>query len=365
MAERAGRDFSIGEYTLAQRAGSGAWYRCWYDKSKQRTQRVSMGTSDFEIAKTRLLEWYYANHKQRATYANPNTVPLADVLLDYWNHHGSKLVSATTVKILLRDWNNFWGAASVGDVRDINRQEEFQDFLKKRGLSPNSVNRVLEIGRAAIRRAWKRGVIDSAPFIQTVQAEYDKPLGRPLSLDELRRYYRGSTEQHWQDFFILMLGTGARPKAVASLDKKQMDFGDGLIMLNPEGRRQTTKYRPTVRMPDTIRKRFLNRPDGPLLMFHGKKVGRVSHLIRIARERAELDKRVNAYSLRHTVARYLRQQGVDTAEIAAQLGHLRFGHNMTLRYMPHSPDYLAKSCAALEKLLLAVIAEKVIKEKAA
>lgn len=359
MAERT---FSIGEYSLTQRSGSGAWYRTHYDKARQQTVRVSLGKGSFEIAKTRLLEWYYANHKQRASFANPATVPLADVLLDYWNHHGCKLVSAKTTKILLRDWNDFWGAAMVGDVRDINRQEEFHEHLRKRGLSPNSINRVLEIGRAAIRRAWKRGVIDSAPFIQTVKGEYDKPLGRPLTLDELRRYYRGSDELHWQDFFLLMIGTGSRPKAVTTLEKRQLDFADGLINLNPEGRRQTNKFRPTVRLTPTLRKRFQNRPDGPLLVFHGKKVGRVSHLIRIARERAGLDKRVNAYSLRHTVARYLRQQGVDTAEIAAQLGHLRFGHSMTLRYMPHSPDYLAKSSAALEKLLKEVLAPVSIKK---
>lgn len=53
---------------------------------------------------------------------------------------------------------------------------------------------------------------------------------------------------------------------------------------------------------------------------------------------------------------HVRQKGVDTAEIATQLGHLRFGHSMTLRYMPHSPDYLAKSSAALEKLLKEVFA---------
>lgn len=276
--------------------------------------------------------------------------------MDYWNHHGSKLVSAGTVKILLRQWNEFWGAATLQDVRDVNRQEEFHEHLRLHGYSANSINRVLEIGRAAIRRAWKRGVIDTCPYIQTVKGEYDKPLGRPLTLDELRAYYRGSEERHWRDFFLLVLGTGSRPKAVITLEKKQIDFGEGLVFLNPQGRRQTTKYRPTVKLPPTLAERFRERPEGRLIWFHGREVGKMDRMIRVARERAGLGPDVNAYSLRHSVARYLRQQGVDTAEIACQLGHLRFGHNMTLRYAPHAPDYLAKSCAALELLLQDVLA---------
>lgn len=322
-----------------------------------------MGTSDFEVAKTRLLEWFYENHKMAPGFHKPGAVALAEVLLDYWNHHAKNLTSAQTVKILLRDWNTFWGDATVADVRDINRQEDFHAYLRKRGLSPNSINRVLEIGRAAIRRAWKRGVIDSCPFIETVKPELDKPLGEPLTIDQLRAFYRGSDEQHWQDFFLLMLGTGGRTTAAVRMCKDQLSFDENLIFLNPKGRTQTNKYRATVRLLPTLRDRFKDRPDGPLIVFHGKPVGKVSHIIRIARERAGLAPekrgkgiRINSYSIRHTVARYLRQQGVDTAEIAAQLGHKRFGFSMTLRYMPHAPDYLAKSAAALEKLLQEVTA---------
>lgn len=356
-------EFVIGRYSLKKRGGR--WYRVWHDG---RTLRASLNTSDEEVAKTRLLEWYYENHKMGAGFQKPASVSLAEVLLDYWNHHAKNLVSAQTVKILLRDWNTFWGNATVGDVRDINRQEEFHHYLRKRGLSDNSVNRVLEIGRAAIRRAWKRGVIDNCPYIETVKPELDKPMGEALTINQLRAFYhQGSDEQHWKDFFILMLGTGGRTSAAVRLTKEQLDFDEGLIFLNPKGRRQTNKYRATVRLLPTIRERFKDRPDGALVVFHGKAVGKVSHIIRIARNRAGLapvkrgkgGARINSYSLRHTVARYLRQQGVSLEEIAAQIGHKRVGYNMTLRYTPHAPDYLAKSAEALERLLQEVTAPAV------
>lgn len=351
------KEFTVGPYTLGRRDNSDALYAIWYDEKTKRTKRTSLRTSDWEAAKTRLLELYQETHKLPSDYAKPSSVKLQAVLDDYWQHHGKKLISATTVTILLRNWKEFWGDATVADVRDVNRQEEFHEFLQAKGYAPNSVNRTLEIGRAAIRRAWKRGVIDSCPYIHTVEGEFDKPLGRPLSIDELRAFYRGSNERHWQDFFLLMLGTGSRPKAVITLHKYQIDFSEGLINLQPAGRKQTTKFRPTVRLPATLEARFKDRPDGALIVFHGKAVGKMDHAIRRARKKANLSGKVNAYSLRHTVARYLRKEGVDTAEIAAQLGHKRFGHDMTLRYMPHAPDYLEKSCAALERLLQLVIAE--------
>lgn len=316
-----------------------------------------MGTGDFQIAKLRLLEWYYERHKMPSAYSHPSTVPLAEVLLDYWTHHGSKLNSSDTVKILLRRWSDYWGEAAVGDLRDINKQEAFHEHLRDAcGYAPRSINRVLEIGRAAIRRAWKRGVLESVPFIATVKARSDKPMGRPLSVKELRAYYRGSEYQHWHDFVLLMVGTGARPGAIIEMEKAQIDFEAKLIYLNPEGREQTNKHRATVRLLPTLETRFKNRPDGRLLVFRDNTtITTMNIIIRRSRERAGLDNRVNAYSFRHTVARYLRSQGVDTAEIAAQLGHHKFGYDMTLRYMPHAPDYLAKSAEALDRLLVQII----------
>jgi integrase len=362
MGRRRGKgaklEFSIGAYSLAQRDNSGAWYRVWYDLGTRRSMRVSMGTDDFEAARERLLDWYHEHHRLTSDYLNPSKVQLSSVLDDYWHHHGSKLVSAKTVEILLRHWREFWGeGCTVADVRKASRQEEFHEHLRKHGYGPNSTNRVLEIGRAAIRRAWKRGVIDSAPYILTVEPELDKPVGEPLSPAQLWAFYRGSDEEHWKDFVLLMIGTGSRPKAVVTLTKEQIDFEEGRINLNPKSRRQTNKFRPVVRLPAQLAERFRDRPDGRLLQFHGKPVGKVDHIVRIARKRAGLSERVNSYSLRHTVARWLRSQGVDTAEIACQLGHKRFGHNMTLRYMPHAPDYLERSCNALERLLAIVLSD--------
>jgi hypothetical protein len=179
------REFQIGEYWLTQREGSSAWYRTWLEGRV--TRRASLGTDALPEAKRKLAEWYAAQFQAPTDDLPPSAVKLAAVLLDYWNGQACKLRSAETSKIHLRYWNEYWGDVSVGDLRNVAKQEAFRAWMFKRGLGQNSVNRCLEAGRAAIRRAWKRGVISAAPYIQMLpQAEAD-PMGRPLSVEEWRK----------------------------------------------------------------------------------------------------------------------------------------------------------------------------------
>lgn len=348
MAKYTRREYQLGPYWLGQRGDSPAWYRCWIEAG--RTKRASLGTTDFEQAKETLTKWFYENRVLGEENLSPAKMPLADVILDYWNHQAIKLRSADTVKIHLRYWNDFWEEASVADVRSVAKQEEFQEWLTAKGLKDNSVNRCLEAGRAAMRRAYKRGAITSAPFVHMIKVREEGQKGKALSIEELRAFYLGSEQKHWRDLVYLLTATAARPEAITSLTKAQMDFDAGLIYLNPEGRKQTNKHRPTVKLTDGARERFEGYPDGRLLIFHGKPMDRPETVVRKARERAKLDKSVTLYSIRHTCARWMRMEGVDTAEIANQLGHRKFGADMTLRYMPHSPAYLTAASAALDKL---------------
>lgn len=51
------RTFQVGEYFLAQRPGSPASLRCRYNAHTRQTERVSLGTSDFEEAKRLLTDF--------------------------------------------------------------------------------------------------------------------------------------------------------------------------------------------------------------------------------------------------------------------------------------------------------------------
>jgi len=66
------------------------------------------------------------------------------------------------------------------------------------------------------------------------------------------------------------------------------------------------------------------------------------------RSKAKLDTRVLPYSIRRTMARFLRMQGVPAWEVAEQLGRRATGYRITELYTAHSPDYLEQSVAAID-----------------
>jgi integrase len=81
-------------------------------------------------------------------------------------------------------------------------------------------------------------------------------------------------------------------------------------------------------------------------------VASISKALTSAARRAGLDGRVSAYSIRHSVARYLETAGVPEREISIQLGHERVSMKRTTRRYaainPLAPTYLAQATAAIE-----------------
>lgn len=155
-----------------------------------------------------------------------------------------------------------------------------------------------------------------------------------------------------------MLATAARPDAILDLTLDRCDIASRIIQLNPATRTQTKKYRPTVKMPEAIIPLIEKRQaagDSPyLIAYNGKPVKSIKTSWRKARKAAGLDMAVNPYSLRHTMARWLRTQSVPVWEVQAQLGHKQAGAGTTEIYAPFDPAYLSKSVVAIDRLLMSV-----------
>ena len=341
------REFQIGEYWLDQREGSPAYYRCWIEGA--RTKRISLGTADLEEAKTALREFFILEHTK--TLEEPAATPLADILKRYQAEHGGKVRSSSHSATAVSYWLDHFNGVSVDELSDVKRQEGFHAALRKRGLKESSIMRVVTTGKAALNRAYKRGELKSVPYILTVKAGAAEPMGRPMDVAELRRLYSASPP-HLKVFIGWMLGTAARTEAIISLTAAQVEWADGLINLNPAGRPQTKKYRPTVRLiPSLDACRFR----GNLVVTKSAPVQDVKTAWRAARTAAGLDDKVNPYSLRHTAARWMRREGVSEWDTATQLGHRRPG--VTERYTAYDPAYLKGAGEALDKLVNAVVDE--------
>ena len=254
MGKYSKRDYRVGEWWLGQRSGSAAYYGIRYNAAKQSNERVSLGTSDLELAKEKLTELHLKTrlaHDER-----PEEASLADVLRRYWEARGSKVRSAKSNRHCINVWLDHWQEANVSALADVKRQEEFHQAMRERGFSPAGIMRVLNVGKAALNRALQRGELRSVPHVLTIPLGQSKPMGRPLDVPELRRIYAHAVP-HVQAFMLWALGTGARPEAVTELHSRQIDFRHGLIHLNPPEREQVAKkYRPVVRLPDALWEEF-------------------------------------------------------------------------------------------------------------
>ena len=346
--------FQVGNYWLSQRSGSPAWYRTWFDVDSRQTRRISLGTADFVEAKQRLTDWFILeNTKTKDPIA---LVTLAEVFARFYEHHGQTLVSASDIRRTLTYWLDFHGEATVADATEQATQRRFSDWLsKEKGLAPSSVRRALLTGKSALNWAWKRGEIEQPPYIALVAPPKPKPKGRPLEIEEVARLFACCQQVHVAVFMAFMLGTAGRTTAVMELTLDQIDLRRGLIDLNPPGRQQNNKYRPQVRLPDQLRpyieRRAASGKDGSLVTIGGQSVQSVKKAWRTLRTAAEMDAEVQAYSLRHTMARWLRLQSVPAWEVAAQLGHKAAEYSTTEIYAPFDPAYLSKAQAAIDDFL--------------
>jgi len=207
------------------------------------------------------------------------------------------------------------------------------------------------VGKAALNRAWQNGEISSVPKLMSLTVSERPPKGRPLSVEEIRALLECAQSERLYRFIMLMLGTASRPDAIRGLTKELCDLDAGLIHLNPPGRKQTKKYRPTVRMPRQLRPTIERADDGYLITYRGQPLKSLKGGWRRLRDAAGLDADVQPYSLRHTIARHLRASGVPAWEVSAQLGHSATGMSITERYASSDATYLDKAHQAIERYL--------------
>ena len=357
MPRYARRDYQVGDYWLSKQARSPAWCRTWYDPVTRQTRRVSLGTADLELAKQALVDWVlvHQNRKQES----PERVSLAEVFAPFYERHAAKLNSAYQAKLALSYWLDFHGDATVASALRITEQERFLLWLTKdKSLNPNTAARIIAVGKTGLNWAWKRGMLESVPFIQLPKKQAQEPLGRPLEIEEVGQLLRAAKSPHIRDFILLMIATCARPDAVLDLTYARCDVERRLITLNPKGRQQTKKFRPIVRMPDSMVQRLSTQPERAtcdyVIQYKAAPVRSVKKAWRQLRKNAGLDMSVNPYSLRHTMARWLRARGVPAWEVAAQLGHKQRGFSTTEIYAPFDPAYLKNAVAAVDEFIAQV-----------
>ena len=348
------REHAAGRFWLDKRANSPAFCICWMDG--RQLKRSSTGTDDLDAAIRALKVRYLA--EDTPELQDVTRVPIADVVRAYYLQHGQHVPSKKWITYGVGHWLRFFGETeSAWAATRPPRIERFIDDLRARGLKPSSINTILTAGKSALNRAWRRGELTRQVHVPSVKVTKMQPKGRPLSVAECAAWLDASAP-HFHALLFICLATGSRPEAVKELRWAQVDFDDGLLHLNPEEREQTSKRRPVVRMPPSLIAylRQIPRDSDFVVSYRGKPVDRYYSALGTSRAAAGLDERVNLYSARHTVARWMRKERVPFEEVAGQLGHRVAGFAITEIYAAYSPDYQALATAAIERLLLVIAA---------
>lgn len=272
-------------------------------------------------------------------------VPLETILVRYYEGHAKKIPSCVQAEIALRNWSDFFPGLLVSELTP-DRLEDFIESMRERGLSDGYISRTLSTGKAALNRALKRQEVDRVPYIPLLRG--GDPRDRRLSLAESAALFDACKTEHLFLYLILAFTTLARTSALLELELRQIDFENRLVNLNPPGRRQNKKYRPTLPMANTLQS-WLEKIEGErIIAYNGRPIASIRTAFDAARNEAGLDSSVIPYTIRHTMATELRKRAVPPWEVSGMLGHKSAEYRTTEIYAKYDPSYLGKAVTAID-----------------
>ncbi|MDX2147950.1 MAG: site-specific integrase [Planctomycetota bacterium] len=271
----------------------------------------------------------------------------------------------------LEVWTEFCGYADLVYVHEftLTMQEKFIKWRRtsrSTGLpiSNGTMNRFLEVARAAFHDGWKRGDLASIPYVRLLPKP--APRDRFLTPDEVQRLLAACTEPHLRRFVLIALHTLQRPSAILNLRVEQVDLTWNRIDFLPRGSIQHNKRRPIVPITATLRpeleKALEESVSGYVVELGGKRIKKLRHSFRTACTKAGI-RDASPGVLRHTGATLLAAAGVPLREVSGMLGHTT--SQITERvYAKRRPEFLAEAASVLDKLFPEVQVESGSKRRA-
>lgn len=264
-------------------------------------------------------------------------------VLNQYDQHLQKTVSYNRAKVAINNLRPLY-AYTVDEV-----SKHIDRYVTGRKASPGTINRELAVLQAALRWAFKRGVIGFLPSITRLPSP--PPRSRFLNQDEVKRLKDASIQYpHVYNFVMIALMTGQRKEAILSLRWDQVDFQTGLVDFNdpqmPMAHRR--KGRGVVPMSDALRTLLtelsLFKESPYVISKAGKRVRDFRAAWDHIMEETGLD--ITPHILRHTVATQLAQNNVPMPQIARLLGH-RSSAITERVYAKYSPEFCRQAVAHL------------------
>ena len=329
----------------------------WLDKRKGfyvtwtehgRSRECSTGTADRAQAEIFFAEWLQRRGR-RSGPSDPAQVLVTDVLQDYQQYRGPRVVAPERIAFAVLALTDFFEGNSVADVTPITCGR----YAEKRDRSVGTVRRELGVLRAAINHAHRNGQLTRPVAVEL--PERPEPKDRWLSRKEAAAMIRAArTPQarlYLPHFILIGLYTGRRKEAILSLRWPQVNLEARTINFDIGGRRRTKKKRGIIPIPSRLlphlhRLRKRGTDLGYVLHINGDRIKDIKKGFAAACDRAGIAD-VTPHTLKHTAATWLMQSGTDPWQAA---GFLSTSVETLLRvYGHHHPDYQRQAAENIGK----------------
>jgi integrase len=416
--------FEFGGMWIGRVQGSRQLYRFWYDGRNGEVRRRSLKTTDLEEARRQLAEIVITDTPVKAD--DPEQVPLVYVLTHYLEGHADAKPSAHVARracdLVLQFLERKCGFDSNVKTSQFSSiyQAEFAKWCASEfSHSPAYVSRVLSVIAAAGRFAAKTKLIksntgelkeakllrfvpevnyDSKWVAEVMQVAEPRPRDYVPTYEELASLLDSDCGELLRRYDIIALNTWARPMAIVDLNvKRQIDFENSIVDLNPPNRRQNKKHRPVIRLTSNLRSwlefwaedkplsydrvlpdgrvertpanhlkaQFNRRSTRWMLLRLGLTVREIAVLLGDARKgntkalvealksaEAKGIRRITRYTLRHFMAtrvRSMTETNVGREQRSLWLGHGK--RDATSWYETHDPEFLRECAIATDKVI--------------
>lgn len=358
--------YSRGDYWLGTRSVSENFYVFRYDIEGRRTRYWTTHTSDVTEAMKKLDEHWLASTDQSPAYCDKCGQKIADgsaysviqAIADYKLEHGSKMVSYEAIRsrlnhvvrfVLERNTEDLPCSAATSDqfakafrawlmpqpVIWTNLAGEITtQHVRTRSSVEESVHQL----RAALNFAVKRGRSDAKPvFATSGRSVVSKPIKTRASLDQLGEMVAYAAEPNKRReglyrFIVASICTVGRPDAIfdmnVSPERFQYDADEKFFDLNPHGREQTKKYRPTLPILSPLQALIdTASDDGWVVHYYGRQVDNVRSAWRamVADLGYPGGREWGAYILRRSMSKLLRESGALAWDVQGYMGHRTAG----------------------------------------
>lgn len=231
------------------------------------------------------------------------------------------------------------------------RAQEIEAYKTKRlrEVKESTINRELNTIKAAFNKAVEWGYLTKNPLTSVKRFKEPKTLRRFFSLQEIKLFL-GAIEDPWlKSAVYLLLFTGMRRDELMHLEWTDIDFGRGVLHVQPKPDWNPKDYEARViPLNNQVKELLLSLlRTGDNRVLGSRYPTSLSRAFKRTLRRAGI-KDAHLHTLRHTYASHLVMSGVDIATVQKLLGHSKI--NTTMKYAHLSPEHLQDAARKLDKV---------------